>query len=118
LQQQDSFDWRPRVTIEERVQKPAIELVGGDVGSSRSPPFRLGSALMKSHSSKETRIAENKSLLRLLQDEVIVFLRAESGWLRAQFAAHPEMDPNPISGGKCEKHLLASRKGTQETVAA
>ena len=56
--------------------------------------------MMKSHSSKKTRIAENKSLLRLLQDEVIVFLRAESGSLGPQFAAHPEMDPNPIPGGK------------------
>ena len=74
--------------------------------------------MMKSHSSKETRIAENKSLLRLLQDEVIVFLRAESGWLRPQFAAHPEMDPNPIPGGKFEQHLLPSRKGTQEPAAA
>jgi hypothetical protein len=58
--------------------------------------------MMKSHSSKETGIAKNKSLLRLLQDEVIVVLRAESGWLDPQFAAHPEMDPNPIPGGKFE----------------
>lgn len=74
--------------------------------------------MMKTHSSKETRIAENKSLLRLLQDEVIVFLRAESGWLRPQLAAHPKMDPNPISGGKFEQHLLPSRRGTQETTVA
>ena len=69
---------------------------------------------MKSHSSKETGIAENKSLLRLLQDEVIVFLRAESGWLGPQFAAHPEMDSNPIPGGKFEQHLLSSCKGMEE----
>ena len=56
--------------------------------------------MMKSHSSKETGIAKNKSLLRLLQDEVIVFLRAKSGWFGPQFAAHPEMDPYPIPGGK------------------
>ena len=45
--------------------------------------------MMKSHSSKEARIAQNKSLLRLVQDEVIVLSRAESGWLRPQFTAHP-----------------------------
>ncbi len=74
--------------------------------------------MMKSHSAKETGIAENKSLLQLLQDEVIVFLWAESGWLRPQFSAHPEMDPNPIPGGEFEQHLLPSRKGTQETATA
>jgi hypothetical protein len=117
LKQQDSLDWRPRVAIEERVQKPAIKLVGRDVGSSRAPPRRLGPAVMKSHSSKKTRIAENKNLSRLSQDEVIVFLRTESGRLRPQFAAHPEMDPNPIPGGKFEQHLFPSRGGTQKTAA-
>ena len=70
--------------------------------------------MMKSHSSKETGILENKSLLRLVQDEMIMFPRVESGWLGPQFPAHPEMDSNPIPGGKFEKHLLASRVGAQE----
>ena len=73
--------------------------------------------MMKSHSSKQTRIAQSKGLPRLLQDEMIVLLRAKSGWLRPQFAAHPEMDPNPIPAGKFEEHLLATSKGTQETLA-
>ena len=117
LEQQNGLDRRPRVPIEERVQKLAIKLVGRDVGSSRPPPGRLGPAVMKSHSSKKTRIAEDEGLLRLLQDEVIVFLRAKSGRLRPQFAAHPEMDPNPIPGGKFEQHLFPTRRGTQETAA-
>ena len=106
------------MTIEERVEKLAIELIGTDIGSSRSPPIRLGPALMKSHSSKEPGIAQNKSLPRLLQDEVIVFFRAESGWLGPQFATHPEMDPDPIPAGEFEQHLLSSRKGTQEPASA
>lgn len=73
--------------------------------------------MMKSHSAKETGIAENKSLLQLLQDEVIVFLWAESGWLRPQFPAHSEMDSDPISGRKLEQRLLPSRKRTQEMAA-
>jgi len=64
--------------------------------------------MMKSHSPKEPRIAENQGLPPLLQDEVIVFLRLESGPLRPQFATHPEMDPNPIPGGEFEQHLLPS----------
>jgi hypothetical protein len=63
--------------------------------------------MMKSNSSKQTRIPQNKRLPGLLQDKVIVFLRAEPGWLRAQFATHAEMDPNPISAGEFEEHLLA-----------
>ena len=70
--------------------------------------------MMKSHSSKETRVAENKSPVRLLQDKVIVFSWAESGWLGPQFAGHPEMDSDPIPARKFEQHLLPSRKGTEE----
>jgi hypothetical protein len=117
LQQQDRLDRRPRVTSEERVHKRAIKFVGGDVGSSRSPPGRLGPALMKSHSSKQPRIAQSKGLPSLLQDKVIVFLLAKPGWFRPQFSAHPEMDPKPIPAGKFEEHLLATSKGTQETLA-
>jgi hypothetical protein len=72
---------------------------------------------MKSHSSEQTRIAQNKGLPLLLQDKVIVFLRAEPCWFRAQFAAHAEVDSNPVSSGKLEQHLLPSSKGTQETPA-
>lgn len=118
LQQQDRLDRRPGVAIEERIHEPAIELLGRDVGSSCAPPIRLGFALMKPHSPKETRIAQDQRLLPLLQDEMIVFLWAEPRWLGAQFAGHPEMDPNPIPTGKLEQHLLPSRKGTQETTAA
>lgn len=73
---------------------------------------------MKSHAAKETRVPENKRLLRLLQNKMIVFLGAEAGWFRPQFAAHSEMDPNPISAGKFEKHLFPARKGTQESAAS
>ena len=102
LEQQNSFDRRTSVMIEERVQKIAIELIGRNIRSTCPPPGRLGHALMKSHPPKEPRIGENQRLLPLLQDEVIVFLRLESGRLRPQFAAHPEMDPNPIPGREFE----------------
>jgi len=115
LQEQDRLDRRPRMTIEESVHKRAIELVRGEVGPSLAPPGRLGPALMKSHASEQTRIAQNKGLPRLLQDKVIVFLWTEPCWLRAQFTAHAEVDPNPVSPGKREQHLLAPSTGTQET---
>ncbi|MEY2489218.1 MAG: hypothetical protein QOC70_1160 [Verrucomicrobiota bacterium] len=73
---------------------------------------------MKSHPSEETRIAKNKSPPRLLQDEVIVFLREESGWFGPQFAAHPEMDPNPIPAGEFEQHLLSTCVRAQEPASS
>lgn len=72
---------------------------------------------MKSHSPKEPRIAENQRLPPLLQDEMIMFLWLESGRLRPQFAAHPQMDPNPIPGREFEQHLFPSGRGTQEAAA-
>ena len=72
---------------------------------------------MISHTSKEPRIGKNQRLLPLLQDEVIVFLRLESGPLRPQFAAHPQMKPNPFPCGEFEEHLLPSGRGTQKTAA-
>jgi hypothetical protein len=72
---------------------------------------------MKSHSSKEARVAENESLPRLLQDKMVVFLRMESSGFRPQFAAHPEMNSNPIPRGEFEQHLLAARGRAQETAS-
>jgi hypothetical protein len=74
--------------------------------------------MMKSHSSKETGIAKNKSPARLLQDKVIVFSWAEFGWLGPQFPTHPEMDSNPISGGKFEQHLLPPGKGAEKPASS
>ena len=105
------------MTIEEHVQKLLIESAGGDIGSARPPPLRLGPAMMKSHSPKETRIAENKGLPLLLQDEVIVLLGTKSGWLRPQLSRHPQVDSDPVPAGKFEKHLLAPRARAQEAAS-
>ena len=82
LEQQNSFDRRACVPVEERVQKTAIELVGRNVRSTRAPPRWLGLAMMKSHAPKKPRVGENQGLQPLLQDKVIVFLRAKPGPLR------------------------------------
>lgn len=111
LHENNSLDRRPCVTIEERIYKRSIEFVGRNSRSSRSPPFRFARAIVKTHSPKETRIPENEGQPFLLQDEMVMFLRTEAGWLRSQFACHAEMDPNPISTSKFEKHSLASRGG-------
>lgn len=70
--------------------------------------------MMKSDSSKETRVLENKSLLRLMQDKMIMFLRMEAGWFRPQFAAHPEMNSDPNPAGEFEEDLLAASARAQE----
>jgi len=66
----------------------------------------------------ETRIAQDESPLRLLQDKVIVFRGAEVCRLHAQSAAHPQMQAEPVPAGKLEEHLFAARAGAEETAAA
>ena len=102
------------MTSEERVQKILIESAGGDFGSARPPPIRLGAAMMKSHSPKETGIAENKGLPLLLQDKVIMFLGTKSGRLRPQLSRHSQVDADPVPAGEFEKHLFAPRARAQE----
>jgi hypothetical protein len=74
--------------------------------------------MMKSDSSKETRVPEDKSLLRLLQDKMIMSLGMEAGSFRAQFAAHPEMNSDPIPAGKFEEDLLAASARAQEPASS
>lgn len=74
--------------------------------------------MMEPNASEETRVAENEGALRLVQDEVIVFLRLKAAGLDAEFAGHTEMDPNPITSGEFEQHLFSPRRGAQKFVAS
>ncbi len=72
---------------------------------------------MEFHAPKEPRIAEDKRLLLLLQDKVIVL-----GWpkvcrLRAERSAHSEMQAHPITAREFEEHLLAAGGGTEQPAA-
>ena len=69
---------------------------------------------MKSDAAEQAGVAKNESAFRLMQDKVIVLVWSKSGRLDAQLAGHPQVNPDPISGGKFEKHLFSPRFGAQE----
>ena len=105
------------MSIETRVQKIAIELLGADLGPAGSPPGRLGFPMVKSHATKEARVAENKRAAGLLQNEVIVFLWPKPRGLGPHLPAHAKMEPDPIAAGKFEEYLLAARVRAEEALS-
>lgn len=72
---------------------------------------------MEPDTPEEARVAENEGALRLMQDEVIVFVRLKPARLQSELSGHAEMDADPIIPGEFEEHLLSPRRGTHKTAA-
>ncbi len=117
MQEEHGFDGRAGVTAENVGEVAGAEFCGADRGRQRGPPGGFIFSMMKTHSPKEPRIAEDERLFRLRQDQVIVLLGTESARLRAQGSAHPEMQTEPVVTGKFEEHLLAARGRAEEAGA-
>lgn len=73
--------------------------------------------MMKPDAAKEPGIAENESLTRLLQNEMIVLFRTESRGLRPQLSRHAEMNPDPVSAREFKQHSLPASVRAQETAS-
>ena len=73
--------------------------------------------MMKSDATKESRIAEDQSALCLMEDEVVMFLRAKGLRLDAQFSSHAEMDSDPITAGKFEQHLFSPGERAEKSAS-
>lgn len=102
------------MTSEERVEKRAIKTVRSNFRWAGLPPGGICFSVMKSHAAEETGIAKNESSPRLLQNEVIMPLGSEPNGLGPQLSSHPQMDPDPMTGGKTEKHLFTASGGAEE----
>jgi len=74
------------------------------------PPSRRILAVMETDTPELPRVAEDERALFLLQDEMVMFAGAEAGRLDPQFAAHPEVDSQPVIT-ETKEHLLAPRDG-------
>ena len=59
--------------------------------------------MMKANPAELARIAQNKSVFPLSQNEMIMLPGKETGWFHAQASAHPEVDPDPVLAGKRRK---------------
>ena len=56
------------MTIEESIEKPAVEFFGHDFRHAILPPARCRFAVMKLHASKLPRIGKNERPFTLIQD--------------------------------------------------
>jgi hypothetical protein len=64
--------------------------------------------MVKTDTAKLARVAEDESARSLLQHKMVIFSRLESFGLDPQFAAHPEVNPEPVIVGEFKKHLFAA----------
>ena len=70
--------------------------------------------MMKTHPAELARIAKDERARLLLQHEMIVLCRSESGGLDPQPSAHSEMNPQPVIARELKEHLFPARKRAEE----
>ena len=80
------------------------------------PPSRRILAVMETDAPELPRVAENERARFLLQDEMVMFAGAKAGQLDPQFAAHPEVNPQPVITGETKEHLLAPGNGALQSL--
>ena len=114
LHEQDGFDRCFRVSIQELIDEPPVKFRGADLGNVTPPPSGLILPLVKADATKLSGIGKDQRAYVLVQNEVIVLSGTKGRRFNPQFAAHAEMDSNPIPGGEFEQHLLPPCKGTEE----
>jgi hypothetical protein len=70
---------------------------------------------METDAAEKPGVAEGQGALRLLENNVIVVLGPEAGWLDAQFSGHTEMEAEPVPSRELEQHLFSPRLRTEKT---
>ena len=114
LQEEDSFDRRATVTIEEAAEEGAGKGARADLWEIRRPPFGMQFAVMKADSTKKARVAENECAFALTQNEVVVLPGVKIRWLNAHGAAHAEMEAEPVCARELEEHLFPASGGAEQ----
>src|SRR5438270_1439386 len=80
-----------------------------NLGHTVLPPGRCGFAMMKLHPAKLASIGEDERAFALIQNKMIMLLRAKIGVRGLHLTAHAEMQAEPILVRKSKKHPLAAR---------
>ncbi len=106
MQEEDRFDRRATVTIEEAVEECAGKGARADLREIGRPPFGMQFAVMKADATEKARVAENEGAFALTQHEVVVLPSVKIRWLDAHGAAHAEMKTEPVRACKFEEHLF------------
>ena len=102
------------MAMKKSLQKRVIEFIRHNFGDAVVPPGRCCFAMMKLHAAKLARIGEDEGAVTLIQNEMIMLLRAKIGARGLHLTAHAEMQAEPILVRESEKHPLAASFGSQQ----
>jgi hypothetical protein len=109
LHEQDGFDWRFPMSIQELVKKFLIEFARNDFRSVTFPPIRFISAVVETDAAELARVGENQCAFALKQNEMIVFAGSIIRGLDTDLAGHAEMNAKPVISREFEDHPFAPR---------
>ena len=79
------------------------------------PPGRCIRPVVKTDPAKLPRVAEDERARFLPQDEVIVLFSTKISCFRPEFAAHSQMNSEPVVPRKHKQYLLSTRAGTEQS---
>jgi hypothetical protein len=117
LHQQNGFDWRFPMSIQELIDEFLVERARIDFRNIAFPPIGFVSAVMKPDTTKLAGIGENQSAFALKKYEMVVL-----GWsiicrFDPDFAGHSEMNAEPVVPGKFEEHAFPARMRAEKFFA-
>lgn len=69
---------------------------------------------MKQNTSKLARVAKDKGLFFLMQNQMIMFKRSKRRFFAAQFARHSQVNTEPGILAEAKEHLFSMREGFQK----
>ena len=108
LHEQNGFDRRFPMSIQELAQESLIEFARLDFGRIAFPPIRFVGAVMEPNATELARVGEEEHAIALMQSEMVVLGRAISRRFDADLASHSEMNAEPIVARKFEEHSFAA----------
>src|ERR1700730_12369975 len=96
LHEQDGFDRRLPMSIQELTDEPLIKLGRIDFGNVALPPIGFVFAVMETHTTELALVGEDEHAVPLIQDEMIVFTGTEICGFDPNLSGHTEMDAEPV----------------------
>jgi hypothetical protein len=117
LHQQNGFDWRFPMSIQELIDEFLFERARIDFRNIAFPPIGFVSAVMKPDTTKLAGICKDKRAFALKKDEMVVL-----GWsiicrFDPDLSGHAEMNAEPVVPGKFEEHAFAARMRAEKFFA-
>lgn len=96
------------MSIQEFVEKFAIEIARIDFRRAIFPPTRRVFSMMEANMTELAGIGEDERALLLIQHKVVMFARLEIRRFDVRFSGHSKMNTEPIIAGSREQHLFST----------